>query len=166
MKIYKQGEIIQFVPDVFSDLRGFFMETYREDVFRDLGIPAFVQDNHSRSKKDVIRGLHYQPGMGKLMRVTRGSAMLVALNLKTGFPDLCFVSEENHRMVWAPDHYARGFCALTNDVEVQYKCTALYDPKTEGAIRWDSVGIQWPILNPLVSVKDSQAPTFEDWQRG
>ena len=164
MNLERVGEILLIHPHVFTDDRGFFMESYREDKFSEMGIPPFVQDNHSRSKKDTIRGLHYQPGMGKLMRVTRGQALLAALNLRTGVPFITLASEYNHVMMWAPDYFARGFLSLTDDTEVQYKCTAIYDPRREGAIRWDSVGINWPITKPIISLKDSQAPTFEEWR--
>ena len=164
MNLEKIGDIFLIHPDIITDNRGFFMESYREDKFSEMGIPPFVQDNHSRSKKDTIRGLHYQPGMGKLMRVTRGNALLAALNLRTGVPFITLASEYNRVMVWAPDYFARGFLSLTDDTEVQYKCTAIYDPRTEGAIRWDSAGINWPITKPIISLKDSQAPTFEEWR--
>ena len=164
MNLERVGAILLIHPHVFTDDRGFFMESYREDKFSEMGIPPFVQDNHSRSKKDTIRGLHYQPGMGKLMRVTRGNALLAALNTNTGVPFVTLASEYNRVMVWAPDYFARGFLSLTDDTEVQYKCTAIYDPRREGAIRWDSVGINWPITKPIISLKDSQAPTFEEWR--
>ena len=115
------GDVVVLVPDVFQDSRGFFMETYREDQFKALGLPShFVQDNHSRSAKGVVRGLHFQwePPMGKLMRVTLGSAFLVAVDIRKGSPTLgkwfgSEVSAENRRQVWAPAGFARGFCVLS-----------------------------------------------------
>jgi dTDP-4-dehydrorhamnose 3,5-epimerase len=167
------GEVLVFVAKSFADQRGYLMETYREDQFRDLGLPStFVQDNHSYSRKGVVRGLHFQwsPPMGKLMRVTRGAAFLVAVDLRFGSPTLgkwvgVEATPENRRQVWAPADFARGFCALTDDVEVQYKCTGIYNAKAESAIRWDDpqIGIEWPVQNPLVSDKDRNAKTLADW---
>lgn len=162
----KHGEVIVLVTEIHQDNRGWFTETFKQSEFARLtGVTApFVQDNHSRSRAGVIRGLHFQPGMGKLMRVTRGLAMLVAVDLKTGDSVHCF-SEANGRMMWAPDTYARGFMALAPNTEVQYKCTAEYDPKTEGCIRYDSVGIEWPCpwLMRIVSEKDQHALPWSDW---
>jgi dTDP-4-dehydrorhamnose 3,5-epimerase len=149
------------------------METYRQDQFLELGLPgSFVQDNHSYSKKGVVRGLHFQwePPMGKLMRVTRGHALLVAVDVRVGSPTLgkwvgIEATEENRKQVWAPAGFARGFCALSNDVEVQYKCTGTYNGKAESGIRWDdpAIGIEWPLRNVIVSEKDRNALTFAEW---
>ena len=124
-------DVVVLVPDVFQDSRGFFMETFREDQFKTLGLPTqFVQDNHSRSVKGVVRGLHFQwdPPMGKLMRVTVGSAFLVAVDIRKGSPTFgkwagVEASAENRRQVWAPAGFARGFCVLSDAAEIQYKCT-------------------------------------------
>jgi dTDP-4-dehydrorhamnose 3,5-epimerase len=161
------------VSKAFADHRGYFMEAYRKDQFRDLGLPEnFVQDNHSYSKKGVVRGLHFQwdPPMGKLMRVTRGAAFLVAVDLRLGSPSLggwfgVEATPENRKQVWAPASFARGFCALTDDVEVQYKCTGIYNAKAESAIRWDDpqIGIQWPVKDVIVSEKDRNAKTLAEW---
>lgn len=161
-------------PKIFQDERGFFMETYREDIFRqELGIdPEFVQDNHSRSVMNTLRGLHFQwdPPMAKLMRVTVGSAFLVAVDIRKDSPGLgrwfgLEASAENRKQVWAPAGFARGFCALTDVVEVQYKCTGTYNPACESGIRWDDpdVGIQWPITEPNLSDKDRDAQTLAQW---
>jgi len=167
------GEIVVVAPQVFGDDRGYFMETYREDDFGKLGLPTrFVQDNHSYSKKGVLRGLHFQwePAMGKLMRVTRGTAFLVAADVRPGSPTLgkwfgTEVSAENRKQVWAPEGFARGFCALTDDVEVQYKCTGVYNSKAESAVRWDDPGlaIDWPVRQVIVSEKDRKAQTLAEW---
>jgi dTDP-4-dehydrorhamnose 3,5-epimerase len=167
------GDVVVFVPKPFSDDRGYFMETYREDQFRELGLPAsFVQDNHSYSKKGVVRGLHFQwePPMGKLMRVTRGAAFLVAVDLRLESPTLgkwvgIESTAENRKQVWAPASFARGFCALTDDVEVQYKCTGIYNGKAEAAIRWDDpeIGIEWPVRDLIMSEKDRKAQTLAEW---
>jgi dTDP-4-dehydrorhamnose 3,5-epimerase len=166
-------DVAVVVPDRFQDDRGFFMETYREDQFKNLGLPdRFVQDNHSRSVKGVVRGLHFQwePPMGKLMRVPLGSAFLVAVDIRKGSPTLgkwvgIEASAENRRMVWAPAGFARGFCVLSDVAEIQYKCTGLYNSKAESGIRWDDpqIGIEWPVSEPLLSEKDRQAQTLEQW---
>ena len=159
-------------PVRFEDRRGIFMETYKRSQFAAEGIPEFVQDNYSRSKKGVIRGLHFQwdPPMGKLMRVTYGTAFLVAVDIRKGSPTLgqwCGIeaSAENKKQLWAPASFARGFCALSDFADVQYKCTGLYNSKTESGIRWDDpqIGIRWPVSNPLLSEKDRQAQTLADW---
>lgn len=167
------GEVVVLVPKAFADERGYFMETFRKDQFEGLGLPGnFPQDNHSCSKKGVVRGLHFQwePPMGKLMRVTRGAAFLVAVDLRLGSPTLgkwvgTEATAENRKQVWAPASFARGFCALTDDVEVQYKCTGIYNSKAESAIRWNDpqIGIEWPIKDVLLSEKDRNAQTFEQW---
>src|SRR6266568_5617716 len=133
------NDIIVVVPDIFRDGRGFFSETFRADQFRLLGLPTeFVQDNHSRSAKGVVRGLHFQgvPPMGKLMRVTVGSAFLVAVDIRKSSPTLgqwvgVEASAQNRRCVWAPAGFARGFCALAEGTEIQYKCTGLYNNRAE-----------------------------------
>jgi dTDP-4-dehydrorhamnose 3,5-epimerase len=166
-------DVAVIVPQAHRDERGFFAETYRADRFEKLGLPTrFVQDNQSFSRKGVIRGLHFQwdPPMGKLMRVTRGAAFLVAVDIRRGSPTLgkwvgLEVSSENMKQVWAPAGFARGFCALTEAVEVQYKCTAIYNNKAESAIRWDDpdVGIEWPLKDVLLSQKDREARTLTEW---
>lgn len=167
------GEVAVIVPEIFQDDRGFFMETYREDEFRDNGLPThFVQDNHSRSVRGVVRGLHFQwePPMGKLMRVSQGSAFLVAVDIRKGSPTLgkwvgIEASAENRRQVWAPAGFARGFCVLSEVAEIQYKCTGIYNNKGESGIRWDdpNIGVQWPIQDVLLSEKDRKAQTLSEW---
>lgn len=166
-------DVVVVVPEVFQDSRGFFMETFREDQFKALGLPyQFVQDNHSRSVKGVTRGLHFQwdPPMSKLMRVSLGSAFLVAVDIRKGSPTLgkwfgIEVSAENRRQVWAPAGFARGFCVLSDLAEIQYKCTGLYNPKGESGIRWDDpeIGVKWPTTNALLSEKDKKAQTLAQW---
>ena len=167
------GEVTVLVGNAYKDDRGYFMETFRNDQFLKLGLPGtFVQDNHSYSKKGVVRGLHFQwsPPMGKLMRVTRGAAFLVAVDLRLGSPTLgkwvgIEATPQNRRQVWAPASFARGFCALADDTEVQYKCTGVYNGGAESAIRWDDpdIGIQWPIRNVIISEKDRNAQTLKRW---
>jgi len=168
-------EITVIQPQVHGDSRGFFMETFRADQFAALGLPtAFVQDNHSRSSKGVLRGLHFQwsPPMGKLMRVTRGSAFLVAVDIRKGSPTMGHwfgleVSDENKKQIWAPYGFARGFCSLSDDCEVQYKCTGVYNPKGESGIYFadPAIGIRWPIdlKAAITSEKDQQAQSLSRW---
>lgn len=151
------------------------MEAYREDKFRELGLPhQFVQDNHSRSEKGVVRGLHFQwePLMGKLMRITLGTAFLVAVDIRKGSPTLgkwvgVEASAENRRQVWAPAGFARGFCVLSEVAEIQYKCTGIYNNKAESGIRWNDpeIGISWPIPAAQVQLsdKDKKAQTLAQW---
>ncbi len=166
-------DVLVLVPDVFQDARGFFMETFREDQFKQHGLPTlFLQDNHSRSVKGVVRGLHFQwePPMGKLMRVTFGSAFLVAVDIRKNSPTLgkwvgVEASAENRRQVWAPAGFARGFCVLSEAAEIQYKCTGIYNNKGESGIRWDdpAVGVEWPVRDPILSEKDRNAQTLAQW---
>lgn len=166
-------DVVVLVPDVFQDSRGFFMETFRKDVFTENGLPGdFAQDNHSRSIRGVVRGLHFQwdPPMGKLMRVSLGTAFLVAVDIRTGSPTLGHwvgveASSANRRQVWAPAGFARGFCALSDEAEIQYKCTGRYNNEGESGIRWDDpkIGITWPITDVLLSEKDRAAQTLDEW---
>lgn len=167
------GDVVVVVPEIFQDSRGFFSETFRADQFKLLGLPSeFVQDNHSQSVKGVVRGLHFQwdPPMGKLMRVTAGSAFLVAVDIRKGSPTFgewvgVEASAENRRAVWAPAGFARGFCALSDVTEIQYKCTGIYNSKAESAIRWNDpmIGIEWPLTDVIVSEKDRNARTLAEW---
>jgi dTDP-4-dehydrorhamnose 3,5-epimerase len=166
-------DVVVLVPDVFRDDRGFFMETFRADQFERHGLPTrFVQDNHSRSVKGVVRGLHFQwdPPMGKLMRVSLGSAFLVAVDIRKGSPTQgkwagVEVSAENRRQVWAPAGFARGFCVLSDVAEIQYKCTGIYNNKGESGFRWDdpAIGIEWPLRDVSLSEKDRNAQTLAQW---
>jgi len=165
--------LVVLAPEVFEDERGFFMETFRTDQFKELGLPhEFVQDNHSRSQKGVLRGLHFQwePPMGKLMRVTFGSAYLVAVDIRKGSPSLgkwfgIEVSAKNKKQVWAPAGFARGFYTLSDFAELQYKCTGSYNKQGESGILWNdpALGIQWPVKELILSDKDKNAQTFAQW---
>ena len=167
------GDICVLAPQVFQDDRGFFTEVFRADQFKAMGLPyEFVQDNHSGSVRGVLRGLHFQwdPPMGKLMRVTRGKAFLVAVDIRKGSPTLgkwfgAEVSAEDGRQIWAPAGFARGFCTLSDFAEIQYKCTGIYNSKAESGIRWDDpdIGIDWPIANVQLSDKDREAQTLKQW---
>ena len=161
------------VADAFTDDRGYFMEVFREDFCRTLGLPpAFVQENQSGSKRKVLRGLHFQfdPPMGKLMRVTYGTAFLVAVDIRKGSPTLgkwigLEVSAESRKQIWAPPGFARGFCALSEYCIVEYLCTGIYNPHGESGIRWDDpqIGIEWPVPDPILSEKDRKAQTLAEW---
>lgn len=157
----------------FEDERGFFLEAYRADQLKDIGIPhEYVQDNHSGSVKGVVRGLHFQwdPMLAKLMRVTFGTAFLVAVDIRKDSPTLgqwvgIEASAENKLQMFAPAGFARGFCVLSDFAEIQYKCTGLYNPHAESGILWNDerIGIEWPVDNPLLSEKDSKAQTLTRW---
>lgn len=161
-------------PRVFGDARGFFMETWNDAVFREAGLDlAFVQDNHSRSQKGVLRGLHFQnPGpQGKLVRVTNGAVFDVAVDLRKD--SLHFgkwigveLTAENKRMFWVPEGFAHGFLTLEDDTDFLYKCTAPYAPHSEHTLAWDdpSVGIEWPVANlaPIISEKDAKGLALAD----
>lgn len=160
-------------PNVFADDRGFFMETYNVVEFRKAGIDAeFVQDNHSRSRYGVVRGLHYQEPnpQGKLVRCTRGTLFDVAVDIRRGSPHFgawfgVELSEQNKRELWIPPGFAHGFCALSDIADLAYKTTALYDGKADRCIAWNDprIGIEWPpIAAPLLSEKDATAPRLDD----
>lgn len=166
-------DVIIVKPEVFQDQRGFFSEVYRQDKFRELGLPdTFVQLNHSGSSRDTVRGLHFQwnPPMGKLMRVTRGKAFLVAVDIRKGSPTLgkwfgIEASSEDRLQVWAPAGCARGFWVLSDYAEIQYMCTGIYSNKAESGILWNdpAIGITWPTSTPILSQKDQNAQTLADW---
>ena len=158
---------------VFEDERGFFMEVYKQSQFRELGLPdTFVQLNHYRSARNVVRGLHFQwePPMGKLMRVTEGAAFLVAVDIRHDSPTLgqwvgeTFDAQTRHQL-WAPAGFARGFCVLSEFAEIQYLCTSEYNPAGEGGILWSDpvIGIKWPVGTAILSRKDESAQTLREW---
>jgi dTDP-4-dehydrorhamnose 3,5-epimerase len=168
------NDVVVLATTVFEDDRGFFTESFRADYFAALGLPMeFPQDSHSRSRKGVVRGLHFQfdPPMGKVTRVTSGSAFLVAVDIRKGSPTLgqwagLEISAENRKQLWVPPGFAFGFCVLTDYAEVQYKCTQIYNPHGEGAVRWNDpeIGIPWPIGDEcIVSEKDCHAQTLREW---
>lgn len=166
-------DLIIVRPEVFKDDRGFFSEVYRKDQFLDHGLPGdFVQLNHSGSIRNVTRGLHFQwdPPMGKLMRVTRGVAFLIAVDIRKGSPTLgkwagIEASEDNKLQVWAPAGFARGFCVLSKYAEIQYLCTGIYNSRGESGILWNDpdIGIKWPVRNPILSEKDRNAIPLSQW---
>lgn len=167
------GDVLIVSHQVFEDSRGFFMEVFHQELFEKAGLPSnFVQLNHSRSSKGVLRGLHFQwePPMGKLMRVTVGKAFLVAVDIRKNSPTLgewfgIELSEDIKKQVWAPAGFARGFCVLSNVAEIQYLCTGTYNVDCESGISWSDpdIGIQWPIKEPIISEKDKNAQRLTQW---
>jgi dTDP-4-dehydrorhamnose 3,5-epimerase len=169
-------EVLVVAPGAFEDERGFFMEVFHSDRYAahaDLGLPSqFVQLNHSRSSRGVVRGLHFQwePPMGKLMRVARGEAFIVAVDIRPGSPTLgryesLVVSDANRLQLWAPASFARGFCALSESVDVEYLTTGTYNGAAESGVRWDDpqIGIDWPVKAPTLSRKDAEAQSLAEW---
>lgn len=162
-------------PDIFGDARGFFVESWNRRRFAALGLDLdFVQDNHSRSAKGVLRGLHYQLAnpQGKLVRVARGAVFDVAIDLRRSSPHFgrwvgYELSDENGRMLWVPPGFAHGFLTLSDVADFQYKCTAFYAPEDERAILWNDpdIGVAWPLEQgemPLLSGRDARAGAFKD----
>ena len=164
--------VLVIEPTVYADERGFFMETFHSARFQALGIPAdFVQDNHSRSVRGVLRGLHYQEPnpQGKLVRCIRGALLDVAVDIRKGSPQFgkwmsAELSEENKRMLWVPPGFAHGFCALSDVADLAYKCTSLYEAQNDRVILWSDpdIGIKWPFSSPILSSKDAAAPRLMD----
>ncbi|HMM87113.1 dTDP-4-dehydrorhamnose 3,5-epimerase [Azohydromonas sp.] len=177
------ADVVVVEPTVFADERGWFMESYHQPRFdaalRELGLPPprpFVQDNHSCSKAGVLRGLHHQlppHAQGKLVRVVRGAAFDVAVDIRRGSPTFgrwvgVELSEANRRQLWIPEGFAHGFVALADDTHFLYKTTGVYAKDCERAIRWDDpvIGIDWPlppgVAHPIVAPKDAAAPRLAD----
>lgn len=165
-------DLVLVEPDVHRDARGFFLETYHEEKYRAGGIPGrFVQDNHSRSVRGIVRGLHAQldPPQGKLVRAVDGEVWDVAVDLRVGSP--CFgrhvgarLSAVNFHQLWIPPGFAHGFCVLSESAEVEYKCTAPYRPEGEIAVAWDDpeLAIPWPVAEPQLSERDRRAPRLAE----
>ena len=160
-------------PRVFGDGRGFFLESFHTSRYADLaGISLpFVQDNHSRSLKGVLRGLHFQKTkpQGKLVRVVRGEVYDVAVDIRQGSStfgrwEAIVLSEENKKQFWIPPGFAHGFVVLSDVADFEYKCTDYYNPSDEGSILWcdEDLGIRWPVENPILSDKDINADKLVD----
>lgn len=163
-------------PKVFGDERGFFMESFNQRAFDEAAghHVDFVQDNHSRSSRGVLRGLHFQlppHAQGKLVRVTQGSVFDVAVDMRKSSPTFgrwvgVELTGTNHRQFWIPPGFAHGFVVTSDSADFLYKTTNYYAPQAEGALRWDdpTVGIEWPLqgITPLLSPKDAQAPLLAD----
>ncbi|HFG1878525.1 TPA: dTDP-4-dehydrorhamnose 3,5-epimerase [Vibrio cholerae] len=164
--------VVIIEPNVFGDERGFFLETFQAERYQALaGIDLpFVQDNHSRSGKNVLRGLHFQKTkpQGKLVRVVRGEVFDVAVDIRKGSPTYgqwagVILSEENKRQFWIPPGLAHGFVVLSEVADFEYKCTDYYDPTDEGCLIWNdpTVGIEWPQgIEPILSTKDQCGLSF------
>lgn len=161
-------------PKVFGDQRGFFMETWNRETFRAAGFDLdFVQDNHSRSVRGILRGLHFQTEhtQGKLVRVTSGEVFDVAVDLRQSSPTLgqwfgVSLSAENHRMLWVPPGFAHGFYVTSEYADFLYKCTDIYHPASEQTLAWDdpTVGIEWPVPareTPQLSAKDAEGLSWD-----
>jgi dTDP-4-dehydrorhamnose 3,5-epimerase len=164
--------VLVIEPKSFGDARGFFLETFQAERYRELaGINLpFVQDNHSRSSRGVLRGLHAQRAhpQGKLVRVARGEVFDVAVDIDPASKTFgrwvgVHLSDENHRQLWIPPGYAHGFVVLSDVADFEYKCTALYHPGDEIGLIWNDphVNIDWPISDPLISEKDARLPTLD-----
>ena len=171
----KIPDVLLIKPKVFGDHRGFFLESWQESKFAAAGGDArFVQDNHSRSSRWTLRGLHFQcqRTQGKLVRVSRGAAFDVAVDVRKSSPTFgqwvgAELSDANHHMLWVPPGFAHGFLALSKQVDFLYKCTDYYAPQFERTLRWDdpAVGIEWPIppgVKPLLANRDAEAPVLRD----
>ncbi len=163
--------LVEIFPRVFNDDRGFFFESYNEELFKNLGLPTnFVQDNQSFSKKGVVRGLHFQNApfaQGKLVRVISGSVLDVAVDIRPDSPtfgkhEVFVLRSDTNNMAYVPEGFAHGFVALEDSV-FSYKCTNLYSKISESGILWNDadLGIDWGVANPIVSEKDLILPTFE-----
>jgi dTDP-4-dehydrorhamnose 3,5-epimerase len=163
------AEVVLVEPKVYPDERGFFFESFKASDFEQAGLPShFVQDNFSFSKKNVIRGLHYQrnpKAQGKLLSVLKGSIRDIAVDIRRDSATYLKwvaveLNDKNHAMLYIPPGFAHGFATLSEDVHLLYKCTNEYDPRADTGIRWDDpdVAINWLVENPIISEKDSQLP--------
>jgi dTDP-4-dehydrorhamnose 3,5-epimerase len=169
--------LVLIKPDVYMDDRGFFMESFRSDMFAKLGIPTeFMQENHSKSAINVLRGLHFQwkKPQGKLLRVISGKAVFVEVDIRPNSPTLyqhvmVELDSDNKYMLWVPPGFANGFLSLSNNTEMIYKCTEIYNPACESGISWNDpkLKINWAhyLLNtkPILSYKDDNAQTLSEW---
>lgn len=167
------SDVVLLVPKVFGDERGEFFESFRQDLFEKYcGNYRFVQDNHSKSRQGILRGLHYQLGQpqGKLVRVTRGKVYDVAVDMRANSPTFgqwvgITLSEDNKRILWVPPGFAHGFYAMSKKAEIFYKCTDYYSPSTEVSVRWNDpeLNIQWPVMDEgkiVLSEKDADGMAF------
>ncbi|MBP5320104.1 MAG: dTDP-4-dehydrorhamnose 3,5-epimerase [Kiritimatiellae bacterium] len=164
--------VIICTPDVFQDPRGFFLETYHAQKYFEGGIKTvFVQDNRSKSSKNVLRGLHFQlrKPQAKLLSCTRGAIWDVAVDIRRGSPTFgqwvgVELTEENFRQIFIPAGFAHGFCVLSETAEITYKCSELYDPTDDRGIRWNDpdLSVRWPVTDPILSKKDAVQPFLRE----
>ena len=165
-------DVVLIEPEVHGDERGFLFESYHQRKYADGGIDAiFVQDNHSRSKRGILRGLHAQIArpQGKLVRVVQGEVFDVAVDIRRGSPTFgkhvsALLSAENFNQLWIPVGFAHGFCVTSESAEFEYKCTDFYDPASQLIVRWDdpAIGIDWPVKDPLLSERDRSAERLSE----
>ncbi len=157
-------------PKVHRDDRGFFLEMYQKLRYEDLGVELdFLQDNHSFSLKNVLRGMHFQPGQAKLVTCAKGEILDVAVDIRPhsktfGQYEMVHLTENNHHQFFIPDGFAHGFCVLSDDANVIYKVSSVYNPETEGGFRFDDpdVKIEWPVTEPIISERDRKAPLLKE----
>jgi dTDP-4-dehydrorhamnose 3,5-epimerase len=167
-------EVMIITPQVFEDDRGFFLESYHYTNFHDNGITnPFVQENHSKSIRNVLRGLHFQKNsfsQGKLVRCTKGNLLDVAVDIRPDSPTfkkyvMVELSAKNKKMLWIPAGLAHGFLALSDNVELQYKCDNYYRKEADAGIIWNDseINIPWPVIQPILSEKDRSLPTLQEY---
>jgi dTDP-4-dehydrorhamnose 3,5-epimerase len=164
--------LVLIEPEVHGDERGFLVETFRDEAWRDLGVEMdAAQENHSRSRRNILRGLHFQtsPGQAKLVRCMRGGIWDVAVDLRRDSPTYGQwegheLDDDTHHQFLVPVGFAHGFCVLSDVADVAYKLSSLYDPATEAGIAWDDpeVGVEWPISDPVLSERDKTAPRLTE----
>ncbi len=164
--------VVLIEPEVHGDERGFLVETFRDDGWRELGVEVeFVQENHSRSGRGILRGLHFQtrPGQAKLVRCLRGLIWDVAVDLRRDSPthrrwEGYELDDARHRQLFVPAGFGHGFCVLSDQADVAYKLSSYYDPATEAGIAWDDpdVRVEWPISEPILSERDRTAPRLAE----
>jgi dTDP-4-dehydrorhamnose 3,5-epimerase len=168
----KLDGLVVIEPGVFGDDRGFLVETYRDDLWRELGVDVdFIQHNHSRSVRGTLRGLHFQtePGQAKLVRCSAGRIFDVAVDLRRDSPtfgqwESHEVDDQAHRQLLIPIGFGHGFCVLSEHADVDYQLSSYYDPSTEAGIAWDDpdLGVEWPLDEPLLSERDKAAPKLAE----
>jgi dTDP-4-dehydrorhamnose 3,5-epimerase len=162
--------LVLIEPTVHGDERGFLVETFRESALAELGVDVgFVQDNHSRSKGRVVRGVHMQRGQAKLVRCPRGRVWDVAVDLRPGSPTYKRwegheLDDERHRQLFIPAGFGHGFCLLSDEADVIYRLSSYYDSELETGVAWDDpeIGIEWPIDDPVLSERDRNAPALAE----
>jgi dTDP-4-dehydrorhamnose 3,5-epimerase len=164
-----EGPVL-LAPTVHGDRRGFFLETYRKNAYAEAGIAdEFVQDNHSRSGHAVVRGMHFQPGMSKLVRCVRGAIFDVVVDLRRGSPtfgewESFELNDESHHQLYCPNGFAHGFCVVSEVADIVYLCSDYWNPSAERGFAYDDpkVGIEWPVLELVASERDANAPALDE----
>jgi dTDP-4-dehydrorhamnose 3,5-epimerase len=164
-----EGPVLVKSP-LYGDERGFFTETYRRNAYADAGVDVeFVQDNHSRSRRGIVRGMHFQPGQAKLVRCARGTIVDVLVDIRPGSPtfgewEAYELTDRDGLQLYCPDGFAHGFCVTSEDADVVYKVSTYYDAATESGFRYDDpgVGIEWPAIELTPSQRDRSAPTLAE----